>query len=141
MRCFFDTNVLVYIFDDRAPNKKIVAQALLTQSAASDEAFISVQVLQEFYATVTRKLSPPISHAQTEEIVRELVQLKVVPSDADLILSSIATCDRYKISLWDALIIQAALRAGAEILYTEDLQDGQVFDSLTVRNPFAGIQG
>jgi predicted nucleic acid-binding protein len=141
MRCFFDTNVVVYAFDQTAPAKSAVAQRLLAECIARSDAFLSTQVLQEFFTTVTRKLSTPLPHREAEQAVRELAKLPIVNADATLILDAIALSERYLVSLWDALIIQAALRAGAEILYTEDLQDGQVIDSLTIKNPFAGIQG
>jgi predicted nucleic acid-binding protein len=67
--------------------------------------------------------------------------LKVIETDVALVLDSVTLSRRYTLSFWDSLIIQAALRGGASVLYTEDLQDGQVFESLTVRNPFAGIRG
>ena len=140
MRCFFDTNVLVYAFDHTAPAKSAVAQQLLAECIARSDAFFSTQVLQEFFTTVTRKLSTPLAHGEAERAVREFAKLPIVNADANLILDAIALSERYLLSLWDALIIQAALRAGAEILYTEDLQDGQIFDSLTVRNPFVGAQ-
>jgi len=141
MRCFFDTNVLVYAFDHTERAKSAVAQRLLAECIARSDAFLSTQVLQEFFTTVTRKLSTPLPHREAERAVREFAKLPIVNADATLILEAIALSERYLISLWDALIVQAALRAGAGILYTEDLQDGQVFESLTIRNPFAGIQG
>ncbi len=141
MRCFFDTNVLVYAFDQKALGKSAVAQQLLAECIARGDAFLSTQVLQEFFTTVTRKLSTPLPYREAERAVREFAKLPIINADATLILDAIALSERYLISLWDALIVQAALRAGAEVLYTEDLQDGQVFDSLTVRNPFTGIQG
>ena len=137
MRCFFDTNVLVYAFDQKEPAKSAVAQRLLAECITRSEAFLSTQVLQEFFTTVTRKLSTPLSHREAERAVREFAKLPIVNADATLILDAITLSERYLISLWDALIVQAALRAGAEILYTEDLQDSQAFETLTIQNPFA----
>jgi predicted nucleic acid-binding protein len=91
---------------------------------------------------VSKKLEVAQPSHEAERAVRDFSRLlKVVETDVSLVLGAMATFHRYRISFWDALIVQAALRAGAEILYTEDLQDGQVFESLTVRNPFAGVQG
>lgn len=134
---FFDTNVLVYAFDHTEPAKSAIAQQLLAECIARSEAFLSTQVLQEFFTTVTRKLSTPLPYEGAERAVREFAKLPIVNTDTTLVLDAITLSERYLISLWDALIIQAALRAGAEILYTEDLHDGQVIESLTVRNPFA----
>jgi predicted nucleic acid-binding protein len=85
---------------------------------------------------VTRKLAAPLTHAQAERAVRDFSTLPIIEPDANLVLDAIAISDRYQISLWDGLIIQAALRGEAGILYSEDLQDGQVFGSLSVKNPF-----
>jgi predicted nucleic acid-binding protein len=137
MRRFFDTNVLVYLFEERVPRKRTVAQELLTQCASRGNALISIQVLQEFYVTVTRKFAPPLPRSQVEDAVRELSRLPMVAPDAGLVFEAIATSHRYHLSFWDSLIIQAALRGGASILYSEDLQHGQVFETLTVQNPFA----
>ena len=136
MRSFFDSNVLVYVFDKRAPQKAAVAQRLLSQCAAHGDAVISIQVLQEFYVAVTRKLVPPLLQAEAEGVVREFGRLELVEPDLILVLEAVAVSHRYRLSLWDSLIIQAALRGGAEVLYSEDLQNGQVFEDLTVRNPF-----
>ncbi len=137
MRAFFDTNVLVYMFDQSKPQKAMVARELLERCAAEGDAVISIQVLQEFYATVIRKLLPPLNHAEATAAMRELVDLDVVEADVGLVLNATVKCQRYKLSFWDSLIVEAAIRGGAKLLYTEDLQDGQVIESLTVRNPFA----
>jgi predicted nucleic acid-binding protein len=136
MRCFFDTNVLVYVFDKRVPQKAVVAQRLLSECADRGDAVISIQVLQEFYVAVTRKLVPPLSQLEAEGVVREFGRLELVEPDLNLVVEAIAISHRYRLSFWDGLIIQSALRGGAEVLYTEDLQNGQVFEDLTVRNPF-----
>jgi predicted nucleic acid-binding protein len=141
MRCFFDTNVLVYIFDERAPEKGAVARQLLADCITRKDACLSAQVLQEFFVTVTRKLTTPLTQVQAERAVRDFSTLPIVNSDAALVLDAITTSDRYRISFWDSLIVEAALRAGAAILYTEDLQDGQVFGSVAVENPFREIIG
>ena len=119
-----------------SPQKAAVAQQLLSRCASQGEAVISVQILQEFYVTVTRKLAPPLTHTEAEDVVRELSHLPTVDSDANLVLDAIAASYRYRMSFWDGLIVQAALRAGATVLYSEDLQHGQLFESLTVQNPF-----
>ena len=136
MRRFFDTNVLVYLFDASEPRKKTRAQEVLTQAVGEGVALLSTQVLQEFFLAVTRKLSTPLPHEQAERAVRNLAKLETVKIDADIILKAIETMRRYRLSFWDSLIIQAALRGGATVLYTEDLQHGQVIETLTIENPF-----
>ena len=133
---FFDTNVLVYPFDGAQAQNKARAQALLADAAGSREALLSTQVLQEFFVAVTRKLSTPLPHDQAEQAVRELALLPLVHIDVPTILESIATMRRYGLSFWDSLIVRSANKGGAAVLYTEDLNNGQKIDTLTVQNPF-----
>jgi len=133
---FFDTNVLVYLFDASHRQKKVRAEALLEDAVASGDALLSTQVLQEFFVAVTRKLSRPLSHDHAEQAVRELASLPTVAIDAATVLESIATMRRYKLSFWDSLIVRSAIKGGASILYTEDLNHGQRIETLTVQNPF-----
>lgn len=133
---FFDTNVLVYLFDASQPNKKARAQELLADAVASGDALVSTQVLQEFFVAVTRKLSTALPHDQAEQAVRELALLPVIDIDAATILESIATMRRYRFSFWDSLIVRSAIKGGASVLYTEDLNDGQKIETLVVQNPF-----
>jgi predicted nucleic acid-binding protein len=136
MRRFIDTNVLVYLFDASAPGKKARAQELLKQTVSEGLALLSTQVLQEFFVAVTRKLSVPLPHEQAERAVRDLAKLPTAQIDAEMIMKSITTMRRYRLSFWDSLIIQAALHGGATTLYTEDLQHGQVIETLSIENPF-----
>jgi predicted nucleic acid-binding protein len=136
MRRFFDTNVLVYLFDASDPGKKGRARELLTQAVADGAALLSTQVLQEFFVAVTCKLSAALPHDDAERAVRDLAVLPVVQVDAEMILTSIATMRRYQLSFWDGLIVQAALQGGATVLYTEDLSHGQAIETLTIENPF-----
>ena len=136
MRRFFDTDVLVYLFDSSAPRKKERAQKLLTETVTSGLALLSTQVLQEFFVTVTRKLSQPLAHEQAMGAVRDLSALPIVQVDSGIILAAMAAMRGLRLSFWDALIVQAALRGGAVVLYTEDLHHGQVIEGLTVENPF-----
>jgi predicted nucleic acid-binding protein len=139
MRRFFDTNVLVYLFDASDRRKKARAQEVLSESVSAGLALLSTQVVQEFFVTVTRKLATPLSLDQAEQAVRDLIRLPIVEANAEMILEAIAITRRYRLSFWDALIVQAALRGGATVLYSEDLGHGQVFETLTVRNPFVGL--
>ncbi|MCC7059019.1 MAG: PIN domain-containing protein [Burkholderiaceae bacterium] len=140
MRAFFDTNVLVYLFDADAVDKQRLARSLLQREADAGRATVSTQVLQEFFVTVTRKLGTPLGTENAERAVRRLAELSVVPVDTALVLAGIGLSRRLRISLWDALIVGAALQSGSTVLYTEDLQHGQRIDGLTVANPFAALQ-
>lgn len=137
MRVFFDTNILVYLYDADAVEKKERACELFEKEASAGRLILSTQVLQEFYVAVTRKLAVPLEPKEAEDVVRNLSLLPVVPVDTERILSAIGRSRRYRLSFWDALIIETALAGGAERLLSEDLQDGQVIQGLTIENPFA----
>jgi predicted nucleic acid-binding protein len=137
-RAFVDTNVLVYAYDHDEPTKQARAAEVLSELVQRGQAVISTQVLQEFYWVVTRKLSVPLAPSLAEEAVRELSDLPVVPVDRLLVLDAVRLCRERELSLWDALIVRAALAAGCARLLTEILQDGSAFGPLRVENPFAG---
>jgi predicted nucleic acid-binding protein len=136
MRSFFDTNILVYLFDEDSPGKKAQAQVLLEKETESGRVLLSTQVLQEFYVAVTRKLEVPLPAEKAEEAVSRFRVLPLVEISSSHILKAIRKSIRLQFSFWDALIIEAALSGGASILYTEDLQHGQTIDNLKILNPF-----
>ncbi len=136
MSAFFDTNVLVYLFDSSSPEKRRRAREVFKERAANDEVLLSVQVLQEFYVTVTRKLARPVRPDRAERLVRSLAALSVVTVDGQLVLAAVALSRRHQLSLWDALIVVAAKAGGASELLSEDLQPGQLIEGLRVVNPF-----
>jgi len=133
-KVFVDTNVFVYLFDLDARVKQARAAALVEKEA--EAIVISTQVLQEFYVTVTRKLGKPLPKPEAEAAVRRLAALSVVDTDVDLVLAAVTSSRRHRISYWDALIVEAALRGECRRLLTEDLQHGRRFADLTVENPF-----
>ncbi|HSW05966.1 PIN domain-containing protein [Aquabacterium sp.] len=135
MSTFFDTNVLVYAFDRGAGQRHAVADAVLAQHLIARTLVISTQVLLETYSVLTRKKGVRPDVALTG--LSALAQEKVVPASADFVLRSMATSQRHQLSIWDALILQAALDAGCDALLSEDLQAGQRFGTLEVVNPFA----
>ncbi|HMA86561.1 MAG TPA: PIN domain-containing protein [Desulfosalsimonadaceae bacterium] len=136
MRYFFDTNILVYLFDEDNPDKKARAQMLLEEETAAGQVLLSTQVLQEFYVAVTRKLGVPLSPEKAEDVVCQLIMLPLVEINSRHILGAIARSRNLQYSFWDALIIEAAISGGAGILLTEDLQHGQTIGSLEIQNPF-----
>lgn len=136
MRSFFDTNILVYLFDEDYPEKKAQAQALLEKETENGRILVSTQVLQEFYVTVTRKLGVPLSPEKAEEIVSQFMVFPLVEISSSHILKAIRKSINLQFSFWDALIIEAAISGGASILYTEDLQHGKIIDNLKILNPF-----
>lgn len=136
MTAFFDTNLLVYLFDSASPEKQGRAREVFSERAQRDEVLLSTQVLQEFYVTVTRKLAAPLSADEAERLVRDFAVFPVVSTDAPLVVAAIALSRRHRLSLWDAMIVVAARAGGATELLTEDLQHGQVLEGVRIVNPF-----
>lgn len=133
---FVDTNILVYSHDTHDEAKHRIAENLLAQLWTSGVGILSTQVLQEFYNAATRKLQPPLPLAQARQVVHDYSEWCRVDTDPLLIISASYLSEQHAINFWDALIVEAALRAGAIELASEDLQDGRRFGRLTVRNPF-----
>ena len=136
MRTFFDTNILVYLFDADAGEKKEAASVLFQEETSSGRALLSTQVLQEFYVAVTRKLQEPLEPDAAQGVVQDLSCLPIVTINPDNVLSAIGRSRKMVLSFWDALIIEAALKGGATKIITEDLQHGQIIDGLQIENPF-----
>ena len=136
-REFVDANVLVYAFDASARTKRAAAARLLERLWESGTGCLSVQVLQEFFVTVTRKVAQPLSLDEGADRVRELSAWKVFAPTADDVLGAIALQKEAGLSFWDAMIVQAASESGCDVLWTEDLHDGQVLRGVRIRNPFA----
>jgi predicted nucleic acid-binding protein len=131
---FFDTNVLLYMYSGADLAKQTRAKELFQHCTASGRMLLSTQVVQEFYAAGSRKLRIPRS--ELRDVAAGLLDLPLVTVRPSHILSAIQTEERYGISFWDALILAAAESGGAEVLYTEDLNDGQQYGKVMVRNPF-----
>lgn len=134
-RSFVDTNVFVYAADVGAVDqtKREIAASRLTDEGSL---VVSTQILQEFYVVVTRKLQPSMTAERAAESVQRMTRLGVVTLDVPLVLRAIDTSRTVKISLWDALIVEAARAAGCERILTEDLSHGQVIRGVEVVNPF-----
>ena len=133
-RTFVDTNVLVYAVDEGEPAKRDRARAVLT-SAEPDDLVLSTQVLSEFYVVVTRKLTKPMRSSDAAAAVRELAKLPVVPTDAALVVDAVELSGSAGISLWDALVVQAAVAAGCTRILTEDLADDTEIAGVRIENP------
>ena len=132
-RAFFDTNVLIYVVGSPDPAKQARAQELFRQYYLSGQAVVSTQVVQEFY-TVARGLG--MARRELLEAVDALLNLLLVINGPAEIKSALEIEERYQVSFWDALILAAAESGGADLLFTEDLNDGQQYGAVLVRNPF-----
>lgn len=135
---FLDTNILLYAYDLDAPAKRSVARAIVEEGWTSParEIAISVQVLQEMHVNLTKK---GVSQPDAAQIVRDYSSWPVVDHTLDLLLAALQEQARWKISLWDALILAAARSSGASELVSEDLNHGQDYGGVRVINPFHRI--
>ena len=136
-RQFIDTNILVYAHDTSAGTKHALARNLVEELWASRNGCLSIQVLQEFYVTVTRKVTRPLPIAEAARIVADLSVWKVHAPQTEDVLGAIEIQQRYGIAFWDAMVVRSALRLGCQTLWSEDLNPSQAYEGVTVVNPFA----
>lgn len=134
---FVDTNVFVYARDAGEPAKQPRAAAWLEYLWRAQLGRTSVQVLSEYYVTMTRKLDARLAAADAWDDVLSLFAWRPWPIDAPLLERAREIVLRHKLSWWDSLIVAAAEAQGCSLLLSEDLQDGGVYGSVTVRSPFA----
>ena len=136
-RYFLDTNVLVYTFDASEPEKQARAKALVSGALRDTRGVISYQVVQEFMNVATRKFASPLTAQDCREYIDTVLAplCDVFPS-MEMYTEALEIHERWQLSYYDSLIITAALAAGCERLYSEDLQHDQKIRDLTIENPF-----
>jgi predicted nucleic acid-binding protein len=134
-KCFVDTNILVYAHDFGTGAKHERARTLVEKLWSSGGGVLSTQVLQELCINLRRKAVRPLSAEETRRVIEDYASWDVVVNTAESVLQALTIEGRYKISFWDALILQAAGSAGATVLYSEDLGEGQSYGSVRVVNP------
>ncbi len=133
VECFLDTNIVVYAAaTDSDAKKRERAMDLLERAAFGT----SAQVLQEFYVTVVRKLAVPLEPETALDWIEQLAVFPCIAVDSAIVRIAIEKSERYRISFWDAAILAAAEALDARVLYTEDLNDGQLYGSVRAVNPF-----
>jgi len=133
---FLDTNVLVYAHDTSAGEKRDRAAFLVEQLASDADGALSVQVLQEFFLTVTSKLANPLSVHEAAAIVADLTTIEThSPTGVD-VLGAIDIHARVQLSFWDAMVIRSASQPGCTVVWSEDLTAGETYEGVEVRNPF-----
>ncbi len=133
---FVDTNILLYAHDRDAGPKRAVAARLLATLWEEHRGIVSPQVLQEFLVNALRKLKNPLNLAQARDIVRSYGTWVTHDASVAHILRALELLELTGYSFWDSQIIASAEAAGAETLYSEDMQDGQAIAGLIIRNPF-----
>lgn len=132
-RVFLDTNVLAYLFDDRAPTKQAQAEKILR---SGQDLVLSTQVMLELFSVLTRKFDPPLSASEGRKVLASLQRLEVVFADAELVLQAANTCARHQLSIWDAMVLEAARFGGCSELWSEDFADGAEIRGVRIVNPF-----
>jgi predicted nucleic acid-binding protein len=134
-RRFVDTNILVYAHDSSAGAKRDQARTLVEQLWESREGCLSVQVLQEFFVNLTRKIARPVDTETAKEIIADFSRWHVHVPAADDVLGAIGLHQRDGISFWDAMIVRSAAEMSCTLLYSEDLNAGQDYSGVRVENP------
>lgn len=134
---FIDTNIFVYTFDQGDPVKQARAQALVGNALTAQNDCISYQVIQEFLNVATRKFKNRLTHADAKKYLTLVLQplCRVYPNGA-LFSEALDIANRWQYSFYDSLILAAAKQAGADVLYSEDLQHGQMIGRVRIVNPF-----
>lgn len=136
VKVFVDTNVLVYARDASEPLKQPQAADWLRRLWIERAGRTSVQVLNEYYVTVTRKLSPGLDKDEAWRDVRSLFAWNPQPIDPEVQVRAREIESRFNLSWWDSMIVAAAHMQGCDLLLSEDLQDGLDCEGLIVRSPF-----
>lgn len=133
---FVDTNILMYAHDTSAGEKHQRAKAVVEELWRDRAGVVSTQVLQELSVNLRKKVRQPLDAKATRDIVADYLTWQVIVNGGDSILEALDLEVRHQISFWDALVVHAAQVSGAEVLYSEDLSDGQTYGSVRVVNPF-----
>ena len=133
---FVDTNILVYAHDTSAGVKRDRAAQLLETLWESRNGCLSIQVLQEFYVNITRKVARPLDSGAAAQLLADLSVWRVYVPGVQDVLDAIGIQRRYGLAFWDAMILQSAVRLGCETVWSEDLNSDQMYEGVRVVNPF-----
>jgi predicted nucleic acid-binding protein len=137
-KTFVDTNVLIYAHDIDAGAKRQIAKAILRELWSERTGTLSLQVLQEFYVNVTRKIPTPLSRDSARLVVSSY-GIWCTETTLTEITSAFRIEDESQLSFWDALIVSTASKSGATRILSEDLNSGQRISGIPIENPFAGL--
>jgi len=133
---FVDTNILVYAHDLSAEKKRRIAKDVLLRLVNENRGLTSVQVQMEFFVAVTRKIPKRLPADQAAKIIGDLATWKTFSPESRDVLAGIGISEKYNIGFWDAMIVQAAAALDASVIWSEDLNHGQVYKGVMVKNPF-----
>ena len=135
-KLFVDTNILIYAHDLDAGAKNRKASKLVLNLWETGTGILSIQVLQEFYVNITRKIPAPVSRSIARGMISNYMAWQVELNTPQTLLHASEIEERYHLSFWDALIIAAAYQGGSDKILTEDLNNGQVIEGIKIENPF-----
>lgn len=135
-KIFIDTNIIVYAHDKSSGEKHEIAKDIMNYLWESRKGVLSVQVMQEFYVCVTKKILKPLPLKEARKILEYLMTWDVLTNDKYITLKAIDFQEKYKISFWDSLIVQAAIEGKAYLIFSEDLSNGQTIENVRIVNPF-----
>ena len=133
---FIDTNILVYAHDLSAGEKHDRARELIQTLWDTGIGCISIQVLQEFFVTVTRKVARPVKSEDAARVIKDLATWNLHQPNANDVLGAIGLKEHHQVSFWDAMILWSASQMGCSKLYSEDLSSDQIYESVLIVNPF-----
>ncbi len=135
---FVDTNILIYAHDRSAGVKHDRARELIERLWISGEGVLSTQVLQELCINLRRKVARPLPIEEVRRLIQDYLSWEIIVNTPESVVQALDIEVRYKISFWDALVLQAAEISGAAVLYSEDMGTGQYYGAIQVVNPLVG---
>jgi predicted nucleic acid-binding protein len=135
-RIFVDTNILVYCFDDADPEKKRKAVRVMENLWETSRGVLSLQVLKEFFVTVTEKLASKMNFRDAKAAVMDLLSWNIFYETRSSLEKTLEIVQRHRLSLWDANILSAAILSNCKTVYSEDLQHNRVVEGIRIVNPF-----
>jgi predicted nucleic acid-binding protein len=135
---FVDTNILIYAHDPRAGRKHERARQLIERLWRTGEGVLSTQILQELCVNLRRKVARPVPIDEIRRLIQDYLSWEIVVNTPEAVIEALEIETRYRISFWDALVLQAAESSGAAVLYSEDLATGQAYGTIQVVDPLAG---
>jgi predicted nucleic acid-binding protein len=137
---FIDTNILVYAYDRSAGKKHRLASQLVKNCWELENGCISIQILQEFFVTITRKIVAPLALPTARQIISDLAHWRMHSPEIGDLLLAIDLLQNYSLSFWDAMVVQSATRLRCTRLFSEDLSHGQIYGDVQVINPFDELE-
>ncbi|MBI4373320.1 MAG: PIN domain-containing protein, partial [Deltaproteobacteria bacterium] len=138
-KTFIDANILVYAHDIEAGSKRARAVEVIEELWNHRRGVISLQVLQEFYVTLTQKISKPVFPKLALNLVQQYGAWEIAEMDVENLIDAAHLQQRHRFSFWDSLIVQAALASDCRLLLSEDMTDNQRVEGLLIQNPFRGL--